>query len=308
MIRFNIKVLFIVISSGLLIFVLYYRRGFIESDDGMIQSHFIEISSSIPGRINFSMPLHPGVEVKKGDPLIWIENQQFANQEIAAQYYNLKNLFNSLSAEIASFEVGFVFAERNLQRANLLYASNTISMSELEERKTDCDRITSQIRLKNAHRKEIAQNLEEISAQLERMKREEWRSPVNGVVWAVFAHAGEYRDKDTPLLTLVDKSELFVDAYWSEKHLRQLKLGRVAEIEAIATGDKFAGTIKSIRAGVGRVRFTNPVQLPAESFKKRVVVTRLAIAENGIPFNAEEFYGVGVSVHAQIKYNSGESQ
>jgi multidrug resistance efflux pump len=306
MTRFNVRILLFVILSGLLIFAFYYLKGSVQSDDGMIQGRFIEISSSIPGRVNFSVALNPGVEVHKGDFLLWIENHQFANQEIAAQYYSLKNLLNSLCAEIAGLEVESVFAEKNLQRANLLFKSNTISVKELEGRKTDCDRIFSQITLKKAHSKEIVQNLEEISAQLQKMKREEWRSPVNGVVWAVFAHAGEYRDKDTPLLTLVDKSELFVDAYWSEKHLRRLKLGRVAEIEAIATGDRFTGIIKSIRAGVGRVRFANPVQLPAESFKKRVVVTRINIAENRIPFNAEEFYGVGASVRARIKDKADE--
>jgi multidrug resistance efflux pump len=215
---------------------------------------------------------------------------------------------NNLNAEISSLEVAFVFAEKNLQRSRLLYTSKTISKRELEEQETECDRIASLIPLKKRHKNEIIQSLDEISTQLDRIKREEWRSPVNGVVWAVFAHNGEHRDKDTTLLTLVDKSELFVDAYWSEKHLNQLELGRLAEIEVIATGDKFSGIIKSIRAGVGRVRFVNPVQLPAESFKKRVVVARLNIAENAIPFSAKQFYGVGASVRARFKRSDGDSK
>jgi multidrug resistance efflux pump len=308
MVRFLVKILLCIFILGVLIFVFYYQAGSIESDDGMIQSHFIEISSSIPGRVYFFTSIRPGVEVKKGDPLIWIENHQFANQEIAVQHNNLKNRLNNLNAEISSLEVAFVFAEKNLQRSRLLYTSKTISKRELEEQETECDRIASLIPLKKRHKNEIIQSLDEISTQLDRIKREEWRSPVNGVVWAVFAHNGEHRDKDTTLLTLVDKSELFVDAYWSEKHLNQLELGRLAEIEVIATGDKFSGIIKSIRAGVGRVRFVNPVQLPAESFKKRVVVARLNIAENAIPFSAKQFYGVGASVRARFKRSDGDSK
>lgn len=294
--------------SCVLLYIFYYRSGFIESDDGMIQSRFIELNSSIPGRIYFYTSLHPGTEVKKGDPLIWVENHQFANQEIAVQHSNLSNLINELSAEIASLEVEFVFAKKNLKRADFLYASNTIPERELEEQETECDRITSLITLKKRHRKEIIQSLDEISPQLEKIKREEWRSPVDGVVWAVFANVGEYRDKDTPLLTLVDKTELFVDAYWSEKHLKQLKLGHSAEIEVISTGDKFSGIIQSIRAGVGRVRFINPVQLPAESFKKRVIVARINIDESAIPFGAKKFFGVGASVRARFKRDNGKYQ
>jgi multidrug resistance efflux pump len=306
MIKLVLKFFILISVVGVLLLIFHYRSFFIKSDDGMIQGNFTELRSSIPGRIYFFKSLRPGSEVKKGEPLVRIENNQFANQEIAAQHYNLKNLSNNLSADISTLEVEFVFAEKNIQRARLLHISNSISKKELEEQQTECDRIASLIPLKKNHRKEIMNNLNEISTQLDRIKREQWRSPVDGVVWAVYAHTGEYRDKDTPLITLVDKSDLFVDAYWSEKHLNKLKTGRRVEIEVIATGDKLSGVIKSIRAGVGRVRFANPVQLPAESFKKRIVVARLGIAENANPFGAEQFYGIGVSVRARFAHKGGE--
>lgn len=294
------RVLLLVVCCILILAILTRKFTNITSDNGVINTDIITLRNSIPGYVTFSPSIRPGTPIKEGSIIYTVENSRYGNIESVAQYYSLKNQLNSLTADIASLEIELIQHKKDYRRFVFLVATNSASTEQLEHIQTDLDRVNSLVKAKKQHVQETHKDLTDVVVQLKLFKTEEGRSLFQGVIWSVIARSGEYMASASSLLEIIDKNNVWVDAYFSEKHADNLKPHHPVTIKVIASGEEWEGKIEFIRAGVGRIAFNSPVEIPPESFKERMVVARVSI-DTPNTFSAQEFYGIGRSVRVRIK-------
>lgn len=83
-------------------------------------------------------------------------------------------------------------------------------------------------------------------AQLERESVSELRATTGGVVWRVFAGAGEQVDANAPIVNLVDSGRMVVTAVFRQRHADGLKIGRAVSIHVIGNDLARTGRIAEV--------------------------------------------------------------
>jgi multidrug resistance efflux pump len=90
-------------------------------------------------------------------------------------------------------------------------------------------------------------NLEQ--AQLN-MQRTEVRSTVNGFVTNLLLRVGDYANKGSPNIAIVDSDSYWVTGYFEETKLGSFQVGDAAEVDLMGFKDKLAGHVESITRGI----------------------------------------------------------
>jgi multidrug resistance efflux pump len=272
----------------------------IASVDSVINTDLITLKNDIPGIVSFADGIEPGAPISKEMTLYDISNARYGSAESATAHASLRNQLSGVIAERKSLQLALIQRQQEYERALALMSKNYVAKAQVEQIKHELDRIENLIKIKQQHENETREDLADVSAQLAMFKQEVGRSPCDGVVWSIIARSHEFREGTSPLLKLIDKNAVWIDAYFLEKEARYLVSKSPVSIEVVGSGMRLRGTIEFLRAGIGRIDFDSPVQIPPESFKRRVVVARISIASPN-PFTASEFYGVGRSVRVLLE-------
>jgi multidrug resistance efflux pump len=107
-----------------------------------------------------------------------------------------------------------------------------------------------------AHQTALA-NLEQ--AQLN-MGRTEVRSTVNGFVTNLLLRVGDYANRGSPNIAIVDSDSYWVAGYFEETKLGSFKVGDAAEVELMGFDKKLAGHVESITRGISAPNATVSTQ------------------------------------------------
>jgi RND family efflux transporter MFP subunit len=100
-------------------------------------------------------------------------------------------------------------------------------------------------------------NLEQ--AQLN-MKRTEVRSTVNGFVTNLLLRVGDYANRGSPNIAIVDSDSFWVAGYFEETKLGSFQVGDVAEVDLMGFDDKLTGHVESIGRGISAANATVSTQ------------------------------------------------
>src|SRR6266481_299000 len=100
-------------------------------------------------------------------------------------------------------------------------------------------------------------NLEQ--AQLN-MQRTEVRSTVNGFVTNLLLRVGDYANKGSPNIAIVDSDSYWVAGYFEETKLGSFQVGDAAEVDLMGFKDKLAGHVESITRGISSPNATVSTQ------------------------------------------------
>src|ERR1700738_1539419 len=100
-------------------------------------------------------------------------------------------------------------------------------------------------------------NLEQ--AQLH-MQRTEVRSTVNGFVTNLLLRIGDYANKGSPNIAIVDSDSYWVNGYFEETKLGSFQVGDAAEVDLMGFKDKLAGRVESITRGISSPNATVSTQ------------------------------------------------
>ncbi len=142
---------------------------------------YIELSSPVDTTLK-AVLVNTGDEISKGQPLVQLENSlEAANVEVA------KRQAASWS-EIENRRVQLEYARRNLKRLNDLYKKK--SVSQFDKDKADTEVKLAEIELIRAKEKRKLAELGLEQAKVELALRT-IKSPVDGIVVDIYAHAGE---------------------------------------------------------------------------------------------------------------------
>lgn len=136
------------------------------------------------------------------------------------------------------------------------------------------------------------------------------QTPIAGVVWSNDVKGGtSHVDANEPVLQLLDCNNAWVEAFVSEQDIQALEIGAPAQVKLLGhRGEALQGTIRSVRAGVGRLAVGNDVAVPPPEQLRKEVAVKIDLAEAPSTAQSAQFCGVGQSVEVAFeKASDGEA-
>jgi multidrug resistance efflux pump len=194
--------------------------------DGTVRAYVVTIAPEVSGRV-VQLPVADNQFVHKGDLLIGIDPTDYA---IAVDLAQAAADQASANAENAQRE-----AQR---RANL-----TLLETSEEEKQTYQ---TAAIAAAAASRQAVA-NLAQARVNLQRATI---RSPVNGYVTNLWVQVGDYATAKDGIISLVDADSYWVDGYFLETALEEIRPGDQATVKLMGYPDLLEGHVGSIARGI----------------------------------------------------------
>lgn len=128
---------------------------------------------------------------------------------------------------IKTAEARLRFLRRKHARLHDLYGKNVGSLAALEEAETEAD--VAEQQLHDAEMNQVFAQLEVRNAE-EVLNQRTLRSPVNGVVVERLLVPGEYRNEQSPILTLAQIDPLRVEVFVPTAHFGQIQTGSKAAV------------------------------------------------------------------------------
>ena len=223
----------------------------------------VKLSSAVAGVIR-------EVLVDRGD--VVKQGQVLARLEAAVEEANLAlaHAKASSDAPIKSAEAKLEFLRRKHERSEELVAKKIVAEATFDEnlanaRVAEQDVRTAQL---NAHIADLEVRQSEAVVELRVL-----RSSISGIVTDVLLHPGEYRNDQSPILTLAQVDPLRVEVFVPTRFYGQIRNGETAIVEPEAPiGGLYEATVtvvdRVLDAASGtfgvRLRLPNPeLQLPA---------------------------------------------
>jgi RND family efflux transporter MFP subunit len=194
--------------------------------DGTVRAYVVTIAPEVSGRV-VQLPVADNQFVHKGDLLIAIDPTDYAIAVDLAQ----------AAADQASANA--TNAQREAERRAKL---NLLETSE-EEKQTYQ---TAAVSAAATSRQAVA-NLAQARVNLERATI---RSPVNGYVTNLWVQVGDYATARDGIISLVDADSYWVDGYFVETALDEIRPGDQATIKLMGYPDLLRGHVGSIARGI----------------------------------------------------------
>lgn len=250
-----------------------------ETENANLRQARVSIASEVAGRI-VKVDVTDNTLVKAGDVLFEVDPQPYqialaqSDAALAAARLNVEQLRAAYSQAVAQERVaasGLDYAQSQFDRSNDLVAKGVNTKSSLDEARMDLDKAKEQhsaavqgiasAKAALGGNPDIAtdQHPTVLSAQAARDKaaynlaQTTVRAPADGTVsQAASFKVGQFVGVGTPLFSLVETGDTWVEANFKETQLTNMKPGQKAEIVLDTYPDRtFHGTVQAIGAGTG---------------------------------------------------------
>jgi multidrug resistance efflux pump len=276
----------------------------LESEQAVINAEIIQIRTPITGVLEID-DVRPGMLLAKGQPLFKIVNPRFGDRETVAQFNTLQTQVESLRAELASARRELEVADVEQKRARRLYKAEVIARVEKELAETRFVTLRQLVDIKTEQLARTVKRSQEMEAQMKLQKESVVTMPADGLIWTITGKNGEHANSNALVMEVINPSRIWVDAFFAERHAKELKPGLPAMIRSLDSTASWQGRLESIRAGVGRLAYDTTVAVPPPEMAKRQIAVRVDVNWER-PFSAVEFFGVGRSV--EVKFAKGKGQ
>jgi len=297
--RVLIPLVLVLIVAGAAIFYWYvYLRGYVSTDDAMIDCDAVTISSKILGRI-VTLNADEGDSVDAGDTLVRIDD-------------------TSLRAEQARAEAALDYVQRNvavariaLQRARDDFSRDSIQFRDHVITREQFDHARQAVELAQAQEAVAASQVKSSQAQLAVIETELANTKVvsatRGVVARKWVVPGDIIQPGQPIFTMYDLHKIWVTANFEETKLSSIHPGDTVDISVDAyPGMKLAGTVDLIGAAAASQFSLIPPNNASGNFTKvtqrvpiKIMFTDLGPQEYGDPPTLLPGMSVGVKVRVK---------
>jgi multidrug resistance efflux pump len=275
---------------------IYARTTFTtaRSEQAYINAEIVALRAPIAGQLKLDS-IGSGRMLRAGSPLFTIENARFGNEQAMAQLNWATDAAERLRAESSEAALNFRHQEEVARLHEKMFAEQIIPRMQLIDEQAKRDLASAVWSNKVALAQKAAERVAELTRQVQLQQTAAVTMPFDGIAWSVTAKSGAQLAVNEPVAEVINPKEMWVDAYFAERHARRLKVGAEVNVETPRGELIGRGRVESVRAGVGRIPFERVAAIsPTEYVAQRVAVrVRLDAAA---PFDASEFYGVGRSV------------
>ena len=308
-------------------FGLYLSGGrYISTDNAYVGAQKVLITPDISGKVS-RIVVHEGQHVAPGDVLFEIDPEPFrlalaqAQAKLASVRVDLANLKTNLKslttlAELAQKNVEF--KQRDVERKSALVAKSTGSQLDLDNAAsaTVTAQLQTQLALqqKGTTLNQLLGNPDlpiedfpaygQAKAAVDQAQRDldhtVLRAPISGIATQVDAiQLGRFVTAGTPVFSVVDDTQPWVDANPKETDVTYLKVGQPVTIDVDSFPDHpFHGTVSSVSPGTGAQFAILPPQNASGNWVK--VVQRLPVRIAFDPGQDISSLRSGMSVTAEI--------
>ena len=233
-----IPTLIILIVAVLGVYWYIGQLAYVSTDDALIDSNRLSVSSKILGRI-IELTVDEGDSVKQGQLLVQLDSTDLKAQEIQASA-----ALNLARESIKLSRVNLSTAQEDFNRAEKQYEGKIISeenfqhiQSALEAAKAQLNIDKTKVETSRAHLNVIKTELLNTSIY----------SPMNGVLGKRWVLKGDVVQPGQPIFTIFDLSNIWVTAYLEETKLSSINIGDKVEISVDAYPDQnFSGKVYQI--------------------------------------------------------------
>jgi membrane fusion protein, multidrug efflux system len=287
------------------------------TDDAYVQSDITVISPKIEGYIK-AVPVDDNQRVKKGQPLVIIDDSDFAakvaqaeaavaSEQAAVQTDDSRldlqrATIDEAKAAVAAAEAEKARADQDYQRYQALMASDVASRQRFETAQADAVKAaaaltekraalvaaTGTLRLLRAERDEEKAKRQQVKANLQLAQNDLAntiiRAPVDGVTGNGSAEPGQYVKPGEQLMVVVPLPSVYVTANFKETQLTHMRPGQAAEIAVDAYPDHpIEGRVESFAPASGAQFSLLPPDNATGNFTKIVqrVPVRIAVPAGG---------------------------
>jgi multidrug resistance efflux pump len=172
---------------------------------------------------------------------------------------------------------------------------------DLEIRQHD---ITAKVVEFTARAAQVRRQLQIETERLGQHKRAVLKAPIDGVVWRRPLQAGSPVTRQTPVLQLLDASDIFVDAVVPVKSVGDIRPGDPVVIQLIGTREEVPGIVQDV---LGRVALGEDRALAAQVPKLGKGEVHVLVAFDGGPPGRDHFhpYHIGQPVEVRFGQRAG---
>jgi len=193
--------------------------------DGRVRADIVEVNPDVSGLIT-AVLVRDNQTVRVGQVLFVIDRARY---ELALR---------QAEAAIASDEAALAQAKREDQRNRTL--GSLVTSEQVEEGAAKVQELSAQLQGAIVQRDTARLNLARTTV----------RATVNGVVTNVELQPGDYATVGHQVLALVDANAIYVDGYFEETKLPQIRVGDRAEVHLMGLSTELRGTVESVAAAI----------------------------------------------------------
>lgn len=264
------------------------------SEHAYINAEIRPLRAPIGGQVIFERVV-PGQAISAGALLFTVENARYGDNQATAQLAWARELAERLRAEQEEAEVRSAHQEEIYRANEKLHADQVISALALREEQSKLDLARTTVRSKARLAKQAEERVGEMEQQVELQKATSVTMPFDGTIWAAPTRNDAHIGAHEKVLEVLDREQVWVDAFFRERDARKLRVGTRVEIRTIDGASIGGGVVEWVRGGIGRVAYEGILAVSPVDYTRKRVAVRVQLDANG-QFAASEFFGVGRSV------------
>jgi HlyD family secretion protein len=215
--------------------------GIVKSN-GRIEATQVDISSKYPGRLA-EVSVEEGSDVTQGQVVAKISSPEYEARLRAAEadVQRTKDALATAEADINARQSTLDFAKSDFIRAQELIKRGTIAMQTWEQRKRNYQAADASLKAVTAKRDQAQSAIKNAEAQVERIQSVlhdlTLVSPRLGRVQYQLARGGEVVAAGTPILTILDLTDVYMTIFLPGADAAKLEIGGEARIVLDAVPD-----------------------------------------------------------------------
>jgi len=207
----------------------------IVSGNGRIEAVQVDVATKFAGRID-AVSVREGDMVEPGQIVVRMNTLELEAERAKAEarIAELEEEVARAKAEIVSQESQRLYARHQLDRAERLLASRTITREEFEERESKLEVADAAVHAAEAHLRAVEQSIAVAVAERRRVQTQiddaALVSPVRGRVLYKLASDGEVLAAGGKALTLLDLGDVFMEIFIPARDAARIRIGSDARI------------------------------------------------------------------------------
>ncbi len=316
----------VVLLAGAAWFAWWYlhARWYVSTEDAYAGATVVQVTSEVAGTVR---TIHPRETewVTAGQPLIELDPadariaMDAAVADLGATVRQVRGTYpqtGRLQAQIAARETDLARARDDYRRRQSIAAGGAVSAEELAHAREVVTGAEAALRsaredlnvalaqtggIEASRHPQVMRAIARVHEAALALERMRITAPVNGVVARKGVQLGQRVNAGTPLLSIVEIDDAWVDANFKEVQLQRMRIGQPVELRSDLYGDEvvYHGRIKGFSPGTGAAFALLPAQNASGNWIKIVqrVPVRIALDPQEL---AEHPLRVGLSMHAEV--------
>lgn len=207
----------------------------IAKSNGRLEATQVDVSSKYAGRLS-EVDVEEGSAVSQGQTLAKISSPELEAQlrSAEADEQRAKDAQAAAEADIQTKQSALDFAKSDYERGAELVKSGTISKQTYEQRKRNFESATSSLASTTSQRDQAISAIKSSQAKVDQFKAMladlTLVSPRNGRVQYQLARAGEVIGAGTPILTILDLTDVYMTLFLPAAEAGKLEVGAEARL------------------------------------------------------------------------------